>query len=52
MAVKEKEDPLLKSRTWKVENSGGPRPMGGIWLRFYHDSKTETVKVSASLTDN
>jgi len=36
---------------FEVENSGGPKPMGSIWLRFYYDWEADKVKVSAMLTD-
>ncbi|MCK4827997.1 hypothetical protein KA005_70360 [bacterium] len=37
---------------FEVECSGGPKPMGSIWLRFYYDRKEQAVKVTAMLTDN
>lgn len=37
---------------FEVEFSGGPKPMGAVWLMFYYDWITGSVKVSAMLTDN
>ena len=37
---------------FEVENSGGPKPMGAVWLRFYYDPKDLIIKVTAMLTDN
>ena len=37
---------------FEVECSGGPKPMGSIWLRFYYDGAGDRVRVTASLTDN
>jgi len=37
---------------FEVECSGGPKPMGSIWLRFYYDGIEDVVKVTAMLTDN
>lgn len=37
---------------FEVEGSGGPKPMGSVWLRFSYDGPEDAVKVTAMLTDN
>ena len=37
---------------FEVENSGGPKPMGAVWLKFYYDWEADKVKVTGMLTND